>query len=423
MSFVGVFQVETKKSKQREGKTMSDHAAVSAGWHHLGTILSHAARPERVEEGSFVTPPITRGSTVVFPSIESMSRQEQKRYDHATIYGAMGSPIQYELEKVVAKIEGGTDCQIVSSGLSACTMPLMAFLNAGDHCLISDNVYGPTRRFAEKVLKRFGVEISYFPPMVSAHELESFFRPHTRCIFVESPGSHTFEVQDIPMLVSVTHQHGAKLLMDNTWGFGIFSPFKHGVDVSIQALTKYPAGHSDLVLGAITVANTQDWHRLRDTALQIGQVAGPEECWLTLRGLRTMGIRLAHQSRSAFEIATWLKQQPEIAAVHHPALPDCPGHAFWKRDFKGAGCVFSVLLHDRYSVQEMKHFINALSLFSIGASWGGYESLVLPTTGEIIRDYPDQKAMKHAIFRLQIGLENIQDLKKDLRQALDRLSL
>ncbi len=401
---------------------MPDNDAVSAGWHKFGTLLSHAARPERVEEGNFVNPPITRGSTVVFPSVESMIRKEKERYAHTTIYGAMGSPVQHELEKVIARLEGGCDCQVVSSGLSACTLPLMAFLKTGDHCLIADSVYGPTRRFAEKVLQRFGVEISFFPPMASKAELESFFRPNTRCVFTESPGSHTFEVQDIPMIAALTHQHGAKLLLDNSWGFGIFAPFDHGVDVAIQALTKYPAGHSDVVAGAITVNNQQDWYQLRDTALQIGQVTGPEDCWLTLRGLRTMGVRLARQAQTAFEIATWLKEQPEIAAVHHPALPECPGHAFWKRDFTGAGCLFGVLLHERYTVQNMKQFINKLSLFAIGASWGGYDSLVLPTTGEIIRNYPDENAIKHATFRLQIGLEEAQDLKNDLRQALDHLS-
>ena len=400
---------------------MPNNGAVSTGWHKFGTLLSHAARPERVEGGNFVNPPITRGSTVVFPSVESMSHKEKERYAHTTIYGAMGSPVQHELEKVIAEIEGGCDCQVVSSGLSACTLPLIAFLKAGDHCLIADSVYGPTRRFAEKVLKRFGVEISFFPPLASKTELESFFRPNTRCVFAESPGSHTFEVQDIPMIATLTHKHGAKLLMDNSWGFGIFAPFDHGVDVAIQALTKYPAGHSDVVAGAITVNNQQDWHQLRDTALQIGQVTGPEDCWLTLRGLRTMGVRLARQAQTAFEIATWWKEQPEIAAVHHPALPECPGHVFWKRDFTGAGCLFGVLLHERYTVQEMKQFINALSLFAIGASWGGYDSLVLPTTGEIIRNYPDENVIKHATFRLQIGLEETQDLKNDLRQALNHL--
>lgn len=400
---------------------MSDYSTVSGGWRKLGTTLSHSGRPAADEGGNYINLPVTRGSTVVFPSVESMNRKGLERYQHTSIYGAMGSPVQHELEKVIATMEGGTDCQIVSSGLAACTLPLMAFLNAGDHCLLSDNIYGPTRRFAQSVLKRFGVDISYFPPMADRETLETYVKPNTRVIFAESPGSHTFEVQDIPMLATVAHAHGARLFMDNTWGFGIFAPFEHGVDVSIQALTKYPAGHSDVIAGAVTVANQNDWHILRDTAIQTGQVAGPEECWLTLRGLRTMGVRLAQQASTALDIAKWLAQRPEVERVLHPALPSCPGHDVWKRDFTGAGCLFGVVLRPSYTGQDMERFINALNLFGIGASWGGYESLVLPTSGGITREHDGPLAQSPA-FRLQIGLEVTQDLQDDLQQALTQLS-
>ncbi|MFT8439344.1 cystathionine beta-lyase [Acetobacter fabarum] len=399
---------------------MTDRNSVDAGWHKLGTSLTHAGRATPPEAGTYVNPPLERGSTVLFPSLKSMNRKGQERYDHTSIYGAMGSPTQHELEKLIARIEGGTDCQIVSSGLAACTTPLLAFLKAGDHCLLADSVYGPTRRFAENMLKRFGVDISYFPPCASRAEVEEYIQPNTRIIFTESPGSHTFEVQDIPMLAEVAHQHGARLFLDNTWGFGIFAPFEHGVDVSIQALTKYPSGHSDVIAGAITVADQASWHILRDASIQLGQVAGPDECWLTLRGLRTMGVRLAQQARSALQVATWLKQRPEVAQVLHPALPDCPGHNLWKRDFTGAGCLFGVVLNAPYTCQNMERMINAMRLFGIGASWGGYESLVLPTTGGITRSFGAEQPESPA-FRLQIGLENAQDLIDDLDQAFNAL--
>ncbi|MFT8781609.1 cystathionine beta-lyase [Acetobacter syzygii] len=399
---------------------MTERTSVDIGWQKLGTALTHTGRSGVPAEGSYVNPPLERGSTVLFPSLESMARKGQERYNHASIYGAMGSPTQHELEKLIAHIEGGKDCQIVSSGLAACTTPLLAFLKAGDHCLLTDSVYGPTRRFAENMLQRFGVEISYFPPCASMAEVEEYVRPNTRIIFTESPGSHTFEVQDIPMLADVAHRHGALLFLDNTWGFGIFAPFEHGVDVSIQALTKYPSGHSDVIAGAVTVADQASWRILRDASIQLGQVAGPDECWLTLRGLRTMGVRLAHQARSALQIANWLQDRPEVARVLHPALPDCPGHALWKRDFTGAGSLFGVVLNATYTQQNMERMINAMRLFGIGASWGGYESLVLPTTGGITRDFGEEQPNDPA-FRLQIGLENVQDLIADLEQAFNAL--
>lgn len=396
---------------------MTSAINVAGGWDKLSSTLTRLARPEAAPEGVPVNMPMTRGSTVLFPTLEDMRRQGQKRFDHAYIYGAMGTPVQHELEKAIAVIEGGTDCQVVSSGLAACTTPLLAFLNAGEHCLLPDSVYNPTRRFADNVLKRFGVETTYYPPCASAEELNRLMQPNTRVLFSESPGSHTFEVQDVPMLAGVAHAHGARLIMDNTWGFGIFAPFAHGVDVSIQALTKYPSGHSDVVAGAVTVAKQEDWHLLRDTAIQLGQLAGPDDCWLTLRGLHTMGVRLAHQARAALQIAQWLKDRPEVARVLHPAFPECPGHLFWKRDFTGAGSLFGFILKDTFSQNAMEAMINGLKLFGIGASWGGYESLVLPTSKSITRNFPPAEA-EGPSMRLQIGLENPDDLIADLEQGL-----
>lgn len=399
---------------------MTSDTNVTRGWDKLSSTLTRLARPEACPEGTPVNMAMTRGSTVLFPTLNDMRRQGQKRFDHAYIYGAMGTPVQHELEKAIAVIEGGTDCQVVSSGLAACTTPLLAFLNAGEHCLLPDSVYSPTRRFAENVLKRFGVETTYYPPCASAETLASLMQPNTRVLFSESPGSHTFEVQDVPMLARVADAHGARLMMDNTWGFGIFAPFTHGVDVSIQALTKYPSGHSDVIAGAVTVAKAEDWHLLRDTAIQLGQLAGPDDCWLTLRGLHTMGVRLSHQARSAMQIAEWLKNRPEVARILHPAFPDCPGHDIWKRDFTGAGSLFGFVLQDTFSQSAMEAMIDSLKLFGIGASWGGYESLVLPTSKSITRNFPADEA-EGPSMRLQIGLESPDDLIADLEQGLSVL--
>lgn len=399
---------------------MTSDTNVTRGWDKLSSTLTRLGRPEAQPEGTPVNMPVTRGSTVLFPTLNDMRHQGQKRFDHAYIYGAMGTPVQHELEKAIAVIEGGSDCQVVSSGLAACTTPLLAFLNAGDHCLLPDSVYSPTRRFAENVLKRFGVETTYYPPCASAETLTGLMQPNTRVLFSESPGSHTFEVQDVPMLARVAHAHGARLMMDNTWGFGIFAPFTHGVDVSIQALTKYPSGHSDVIAGAVTVAKAEDWHLLRDTAIQLGQLAGPDDCWLTLRGLHTMGVRLSHQARSAIQVAHWLKDRPEVARILHPAFPDCPGHEIWKRDFTGAGSLFGFVLKDTFSQSAMEAMIDSLKLFGIGASWGGYESLVLPTSKGITRNFPADEA-EGPSMRLQIGLESPDDLIADLEQGLSVL--
>ena len=401
---------------------MSDlETRVSAGWSRLASTLVEGARAEAIASGTLVNLPVSRGSAVLFPPLESMNRFDGRIHAHKPVYGGNALPLQHELEVLLSAIEGGTHTQVVNSGLSACTTPLLAFLEQGDHLLLPDSVYGPTRRFADTMLKRLGVSTTYYAPMATRAEIEALTRPETRIIFAESPGSHTFEVQDVPMLADVAHQAGALLFLDNTWGIGVFQPFEHGVDVSIQALTKYPGGHSDVIIGSITVNDETHWKTLRDASIQLGQCASPDDCWLTLRGLRTMGVRLAHQSRSALEIAQWLKTRPEVARVLHPALEDCPGHDIWKRDFTGACGLFGVELQPDISVVAAERMIDGLSMFGIGASWGGYESLVLPTTGHVRRVTGDG-GPKAATFRLHIGLENVEDLKADLARGLDGLA-
>ncbi|CAK7192164.1 Cystathionine beta-lyase MetC [Commensalibacter sp. Nvir] len=397
--------------------TAKEHS-VSHGWKRMSTLLATVGRQNNSlpSTGIFVNPPLERGSTVVYPSVKAMQSADHYSYNHLTVYGAMGSPNQHQLEQIIAQIEGGQNTQIVSTGLAACTLPLLTFLQPGDHCLVIDSVYGPTRRFCETVLKGFHIETDFYPAECSPEHISNYFKSNTRIVVSESPGSHTFEVQDIPLLSKITHEKGAKLLVDNTWGIGIFQPFEHGADISSQALTKYANGHSDAVLGAITVNKAEDWIKVRNTAIAFGEIGGPDACWLTLRGLRSLPARLEKQSVSALQIAEWCQQQSSIKSVLHPAFPGTVGHEIWKRDFTGASSLFSVVFSDSVTVDKMVNMINQLKFFSIGASWGGYESLVLPTNGTIKRNF-DYDHLKKAMCRLHIGLENTQDLIEDLKQA------
>ncbi|MBV9656205.1 MAG: cystathionine beta-lyase [Acetobacteraceae bacterium] len=388
----------------------------SLGFH---TRLSHLGRTGRETLG-FVNPPVMRGSTVLYPTMADRRAGMSKRYDQALVYGTMGSGTHHALEDVVASVEGGTRCQIVSSGLGAVTTPLLAFLKAGDHCLMPDSVYGPTRIFCDTFLSRMNVETTYYEPELGGADLLDRMRGNTAVVFVESPGSHTFEVQDVPALAEAAHARGAKVLMDNTWGFHFFQPFRHGVDVSIQALTKYAGGHSDVLLGGITVADDANWRRVRDTALALGQYASPDDCWLALRGLRTLGVRLDRQMQSGIEVALWLSARPEVLQVLHPALPGAPGHALWKRDFSGACSLFGVVFQPHYTPEATQALVEALSLFGIGASWGGYESLVLPTTNFITRTAGSGRFGGPAV-RFHVGLEEPADLIADLERGLSAL--
>ncbi len=384
--------------------------------HGFRTRLSHGGRAGTRVHG-FVNPPLQRGSTVLYGSIAERRAAATKRLDQALVYGIMGSETHFMLEDMIAEIEGGTRCQIVSSGLAAVTTPLLVYLKAGDHCLMTDGVYGPARNFCDKFLRDYGVETTYYHPELDEQGIAELMRPNTRVVYVESPGSHTFEVQDVPAIARAAHARDAKVLMDNTWGFHSFQPFRHGVDVSIQALTKYAGGHSDMMLGSVTVNSDAEWERVRGTALLLGQYASPDDCWLALRGLRTLDVRLQAQMRSGLEVATWLAARPEVAQVLHPALPGAPGHALWKRDFSGACSLFGVVFRSEYTALGLEAMVDALTLFGIGASWGGYESLVLPTTGYVTRT-ADSGRFEGPTMRIHIGLEDPADLIADLEQGM-----
>ena len=380
------------------------------------TRLSHTGRPDKTNHG-FVNPPLMRGSTVLYPTVAERKRLAGMRGQRVLTYGLGGSQTHWALEDVIAEVEGGTRCAIVCSGLAAVTTPLLAFLKAGDHCLMPDSVYGPARNFAEGMLKRFGSETTFYDPVVDGAGLEAMMRPNTTVVYTESPGSHTFEVQDIPAIAQVAHARGAKVMMDNTWGIHHFQPFRHGVDVSIQAVTKYPAGHSDILIGSVTVNSDADWETLHAGSRALGQYASPDDCWLTLRGMRTMGVRLEQQEKSGLAVAHWLAARPEVARVLHPALPGAPGHEIWKRDFTGACSLFGVEFKPSFSVESSHAFVEALALFGIGASWGGFESLALPTTGFVARTSAGSR-FDGPLVRLHIGLEDVPDLIADLEQGL-----
>jgi cystathionine beta-lyase len=383
------------------------------------TRLVHTGRASTKAHG-YVNPKLVRGSTVLFPDVATKLALGARRLEQIELYGLYGTETHFALERAIAEIEGGTHCQIVGSGLAACVMPLLGYLTSGDHLLVPDSVYGPTRSFCDNHLARFGVATSYYDPMAAEPEITALMQPNTRVLFTESPGSHTFEVQDIPMLARIAHARGIKVFMDNTWGIHHFQPFAHGVDVSIQALTKYVGGHSDLILGAVTVNSEEDWAWLRKCMLELGQYASPDDCWLALRGLRTLGVRLRAQYAAGLEIANWLAARDEVARVLHPALPSCPGHEFFKRDFTGGCGLFGVVFRPQYSAAAVVAMIDALQLFGIGASWGGYESLVLPSTGAISRS-AGTGVFEGAMARLHIGVEDVGDLIADLEQALAAL--
>jgi cystathionine beta-lyase len=384
----------------------------------FSTRMSNVGRTDK-RSGGFVNPAVHRGSTVLYANMAERARTQGKAraLEQSLIYGLMGTPTHFALEDAIAEIEGGSRCQIVGSGLAAITTPMLAYLSTGQHCLVPDSVYGPTRTFCNGILARLGIATTYYDPCIEPAGLEALLRANTAVLFVESPGSHTFEVQDVPALAEVAHAHGAKVLMDNTWGIHFFQPFRHGVDVSIQAATKYIGGHSDLMLGAVTVNSAAEWERVRLAALELGQYASPDDCWLALRGLRTLAVRLERQMRSGLAVAAWLAERPEVKLVLHPALPGAPGHALWRRDFTGACGLFGVVFQPAFSKQAVQDMVESLDLFGIGASWGGYESLAMPTQDTIRRsagtgDFGGQ------MLRLHIGLEEPADLIADLARGL-----
>jgi cystathionine beta-lyase len=364
---------------------------------------------------SLVTP-VYRGSTTVFPDAASV--RDDWRHEAGYAYGLYGTPTTRELGARIAAIEHGTHTFITPGGQAAIALIDLAFLSAGDHVLIPDSAYGPSRQLADTVLRRLGVEVEYYPPLEGA-AIDARMRPATRLVWCESPGSVTMEVQDVPAIAGVAHRHGAVVALDNTYSAGVhFDAFAHGVNVTMQALTKYVGGHSDLLLGSVTVRDAAHYERLGPVHDLLGMAVSPDDCSLALRGLQTLGVRLAALERATLAIARWLAERPEIETVLHPALPSCPGHEIWTRDFTGSTSVFSIVFRPRYPRERIVAFLDALRLFRLGYSWGGVTSLAVPHF-DLARETPTVR--RDSLVRLNIGLEDPADLIADLDGALRHL--
>lgn len=384
------------------------------------TTIVHSGRHPEQHQGA-VNPPVFHTSTVLSQSVEEHRRKRRDWLQDlpVTYYGRCGTPTTQALQEAIASLEGGYRSVVYPSGQAACAGALLAFLSSGDHVLLTDTVYGPTRTLTGGILKRFGVAATFFDPLIG-QGIESLMRPETRVIYLESPGSLTFEVQDVPAIAEVARRRGATVIMDNTWGTPLyFKPFVHGVDVSVQSATKYIVGHSDAMVGAITCTK-EAWPKLRSSTYELGQTAGPDDVYLAQRGLRTLAVRLKQHWEAGVVLAEWIGRQREVERVLHPALPGDPGHAIWKRDFTGACGLFGVVLKEGVSERALAAMIDGLELYGIGSSWGGYESLIVPFDPREART-ATQWQHKGPCFRIHAGLENPDDLIGDLEAGFGRL--
>lgn len=389
---------------------------MSANWPDLSklrldTRLALAGRDPNRFEGA-VNPAVHRATTLIIDDADELYNTPRQTY------ALEGMAVQNALKEALIAIEGGVSATLTSSGLNACALALMSVARAGGELIASDAIYAPTRRFCDTTLKRFGVTTRYFDPRIGAG-VADILSDNTCGVFLESPGSLTFEIADLPAIAAAAHARGAPVILDNTWSAGVFfKPFSHGADLSVQALTKYQAGHADVFMGAVLAA-TPDWTtRVNNTAKQLGLNASPDDAYLVLRGLRTLGVRLDRQSASALQIARWLGAHAKVARVLHPALDTHPDHVLWARDFTGSSGVFAVVLKPT-GAERLKTMLESLRVFAMGFSWGGYESLIVPTDKNLRRTTPWQG--EGPLLRLSIGLEHPDDLIADLEQAFTRL--
>ncbi len=365
-----------------------------------------------------VNTPVYRASTILHPTVEAFEQRHDPSNKQRVVYGLLGTPSTFDLEEVIADLEGGHDAVLLPSGLAAITTALTTFLEPGDHVLIADTVYWPNRMFCDEHLRRLNVDIEYYDPMLGAN-IASRIRPATKVIFLESPGSLTFEVQDIPAITAVARKHGVTTILDNTWATPVFlKPFSLGIDVSVHAATKYLSGHSDIMMGVIVSAEHVS-QAVRRTHRLFGQTASPDDAYTTLRSVRTLSTRLRAHEATGIELAKWLSARDEVDRVLHPALPEHPGHEFWKRDYLGACGLFGVVLKPCRR-EQLLNMVNGMHLFGIGASWGGYESLMIPS-------YPDRYrtatewTVQGSVLRVHAGLEDLDDLLRDLDAGFARL--
>ncbi len=379
---------------------------------HTDTTIVTTGRDPHNNHG-VINPPVYHASTILYPTVEALYAR-----DADVTYGRRGTPTTFAFQDAVAELEGGYRSLVTPSGLSACSIALLAHLKAGDHVLVTDSVYGPTRAFCDIVLKRYAIHVEYYDPTIGAG-IAGLLRPETTVVFAEAPGSQTFEMQDIPALAKAAHDAGALLIVDNTWASPLFcQPFELGADISIQAATKYIVGHSDVMMGTITT-NEKAWRATIKNHGAIGITAGPDDIYLALRGLRTLSVRLNKHMETGLLLAKWLQDRPEVSRVLHPALSTDPGHEIWKRDFSGASGLFSIVLNPA-SDAAVAAMLDDMELFGMGYSWGGYESLIIPAAPAENRTATTW-APEGPLLRLHAGLEDPNDLIADLDAGLNRL--
>ncbi|MGB6294521.1 cystathionine beta-lyase [Vibrio sp. V01_P9A10T6] len=385
------------------------------------TLLVNAGRSKKWTNG-VVNPPIQRASTVVFDSVAEKNQATVNRANKTLFYGRRGTHTHFAFQEAMVEIEGGVGCALFPCGAAAIANSILSFVQTGDHILMVDTCYEPTRDFCEKIMKKMGIETTYYPPTIG-EGIRALIQPNTKVLFTESPGSITMEVQDIPTLARVAHEHDIIVMLDNTWAAGVnFSPFEHGVDISIQAATKYIVGHSDVMLGT-AIANEKCWDQLREQSYLMGQCVSPDDAYLGLRGLRTLDVRLRQHAQNSLAIAHWLAEQPEVDHVRHPALETCPGHEFYQRDFTGGNGLFSFVLKSS-DTKATTALLDGMQHFSMGFSWGGFESLILANEP---KSFDSLRTVAHPHFagtliRVHIGLEDVDDLIADLKAGLERYS-
>lgn len=383
------------------------------------TKLIHAGRAKRYT-GQVVNPPLVRASTIVFDTFAELKHATLNRGNRVPFYGRRGTDTHFALQEAICELEGGAGCALYPCGAAAVSGALLAFLQSGDHLLMVDSAYEPTRALCDKVLAGLGIETSYYDPQIGA-AIAGLIKPNTRVIFLESPGSLTFEMQDIPAITAVAQQHNIVTILDNTWASPILCrPFALGVDVSVQSATKYIVGHSDVMLGTAS-ANEKHWPRLREHSYLLGYCASADDAYTALRGLRTLSVRLKQHEQSALKVANWLLQRPEVATVLHPALASHSGNSIFQRDFSGSNGLFSFVLKQG-SQQQVEAFIEGMAQFKMGFSWGGYESLITATMKVQNLRTATTWPYSGPLIRLHIGLEDVEDLLADLEAAFLRFN-
>lgn len=383
------------------------------------TQLTHGGRNPAANHG-IVNPPVYHASTVLFPTLAALEQSHSNPLEGVS-YGRYGTPTHFALEEALCELDGAEGAVTASSGLAAVHVVLSAFLGQGDHVLVTDSVYGPTRKLCDGLLKKQGVETTYYDPRIG-DGIRSLLRPETRVVYTESPGSLTFEVQDVPTIAAAAHKHGAVVVMDNTWATPLLFPaLKHGVDVCVHAATKYIVGHADAMLGVIT-CRQGFYEPVRRAALAIGNCAGPDDVYLALRGLRTLAVRLRQHQQNALRLCEWLRRQPEVERLLYPALEDDAGHTLWRRDFTGGSGLFGAVLKP-CSRAALAAMVDGFKLFGMGYSWGGYESLALPITPAALAALRTATDWPHAgpLLRLHAGLEHPEDLIGDLQAGFERM--